>query len=631
MIFAIGLANQSRAEDSYSRPRLISVQGTAEINVAPDEAVLTLGVDSRDKVLAIAKSENDARVKRVMKLAQATGVEKKISRFLDAYNKTQSASFRIELHMQPFGETYLHTNFVNGYIEGGRIEYVRLFSLVAVFILFIACINFMNLTTARSAKRSKEIGIRKVSGAVRSSLILQFLSEAVFITALSVVFSLVLLYLLLPFFNQLTGKQIVFPFLNFSFWLLLFSLTVITGLIAGFYPALFLSSFKPVQVLKGPVKFRTDSVFLRKGLVVFQFVLSIVLIVGTIYISRQIDYVQHINLGYDRDNLLYIPLEGNLSDKYSLFKEELEQDPSIQGVSRCSDEPTSLGNGTFSVLWDGKDPNSSPMFTTMSVGYDFVRTMNLKLVAGRGLSRSFASDSSGFLVNESALALMKYKDPLGKPLSLWEQKGQIVGLLKDFHFTSLHDPIKPLIIHLDENGGGGVALVRIKAGRTKSAIGSLEKICKRLNPQFPFSYSFADEQYQKLYKSEEIVSRLSNVFAVLAIFISCMGLLGLAMFTAEQRNKEIGIRKVLGASIGSLFTMLSGEFIVLVGLAILIASPIAWWAMHVWSRDFAYSVKLDWWIFLLAGLVAIFIALLTVSFQSVKAALVKPIESLRAE
>ncbi len=563
--------------------------------------------------------------------AKPDQVRKKLTRFLDAYNKTQTASFRIELDMQAFGETYLHSNFVNGRFEGGRIEYVLLFSIVAIFILFIACINFMNLTTARSAKRSKEIGIRKVSGAVRSSLIFQFLSEAIFITLLSVTISVVLLYLILPYFNQLTGKNISFPFLSYSFWFMLAGLTLLTGLVAGSYPAFFLSSFNPVQVLKGPVKFRTDSIFFRKGLVVFQFVLSIILIVGTIYISKQINYVEHINLGYDRENLLFIPLEGNLSNQYPLFKQEAMRFPAIKDISRTSDEPTSVSNATSSVVWEGKDPNTTPQFTTISAGYDFVKTMDLKLLEGRELSPLFASDSAGYLVNEAALKIIQYKNPIGKPLTLWDQKGAIVGVLKDFHYTSLHDPIKPLIVHLGENDGGGVAIIRIRAGMTKPAIDQLGKICKSLNPQFPFSYSFSDEQYQKLYKSEEIVSRLSGQFSVIAIFISCMGLLGLAMFTAEQRTREIGIRKVLGASVVSLFTLMSGEFIILVGIAMLIATPVAWWAMDSWSRDFAYRVKIDWWLFAFAGLTAILIALITVSYQSIKAALINPIQSLRTE
>jgi len=558
-------------------------------------------------------------------------VGKKLTRFLDAYNKSQSASFRIELDMQRFGDTYLHSNFVNGQFEGGRIQYVWLFSLVALFIILIACINFMNLTTARSVRRSKEIGIRKVSGAFRSSLIRQFLGEAIFVTFLSVLLSVFLANIFLPLFNQLTGKQINIPFTSYGYWLFLAVLTLFIGLVSGSYPALFLSSFNPVQVLKGPLKFRRDNIFFRKGLVVFQFVLSIILIISTIYISKQVDYVQHLNLGYDRENLLYIPMEGDLSEHYNLFKQEALKTAGIKSVSRVSDEPTSIDNATASVVWDGKDPNTSPMFVTISAGYDFVQTMNLRLLEGRDFSREYAGDSSAYLVNEEALKILNYKNPVGRNLSLWDQKGVIVGVLKDFHFTSLHDAIKPLIVHAGETDNGRTILVRTSPGQTKQAIHGLEKICKTLNPQFPFSFSFSDEEYQKLYKSEEIVSRLSNYFAVLAIFISCIGLLGLAMFTAEQRTKEIGIRKVLGANLVSLFTLLSGEFITLVILAMFIASPVAWWAMHAWARDFAYRTPMEWWVFIFAGGITLFITLLTVSFQAIKAAIVKPVITLRTE
>ena len=379
------------------------------------------------------------------------------------------------------------------------------------------------------------------------------------------------------------------------------------------------------------MKFRKDNIFFRKGLVVFQFVLSIILIISTIYISKQVSYVEHLNLGYDRENLLYIPMEGDLSEHYNLFKQEAMKTAGIKSVSRVSDEPTSIDNATASVVWDGKDPNTSPMFTTISAGYDFIKTMNLQLLEGRDFSKEYAGDSSAYLVNEEALKLLNYKNPIGRNLSLWDQKGMIVGVLKDFHFTSLHDPIKPLIVHAGETDNGRTILVRTNPGQTRQAIDGLEKICKTLNPQFPFTFSFSDEEYQKLYKSEEIVSRLSNYFAVLAIFISCIGLLGLAMFTAEQRTKEIGIRKVLGATVVSLFTLLSGEFITLVILAMIIASPIAWWAMNAWARDFAYRTPMEWWVFIFAGVITLVITLLTVGFQAIKAAFVKPVISLRTE
>jgi hypothetical protein len=328
---------------------------------------------------------------------------------------------------------------------------------------------------------------------------------------------------------------------------------------------------------------------------------------------------------------VYIPVEGDLRNQYRLFKEQAVNIPGIKLVTRISEPPTSIGSDTGGIEWDGKDPNTSPQFTPASVGYDFVKTMNLKLLAGRDLSKDFASDSAGYLVNEEALKVIKYKDPVGKPLTFWDNKGTIVGVLKDFHFASLHEPILPLILRLGETDSWGTILIRTEAGKTKEALAALEKICKQLNPKFPFTYYFSDEEYQKLYKSEQVVSKLSDYFAFLGIFISCLGLLGLAMFTAEQRNKEIGIRKVLGASVVSLFTLLSREFIILVVVALVIASPLAWWAMHSWLQGFAYSVPIGIWVFAVAGVLAILIALITVSFQAIKAAVANPVRSLRTE
>jgi ABC-type antimicrobial peptide transport system permease subunit len=558
-------------------------------------------------------------------------VNKKIAKFLDNYNKDQSKTFRIELGMQRFGDVYLHSNFKNGRIEGGRIEYVRLFSVVAIFILLIACINFMNLTTARSVKRAKEIGIRKVVGAVRPALVRQFIGEAVLLSAFSVVLALIIVLLVLPAFNHMTGKEISFPFSSSSFWLSLGALTLVTGVLSGSYPALFLSSFQPIRVLKGTMKFSSGAAWFRKGLVVFQFVLSIVLIVGTIVVSGQVSYVQNINLGYDRDNLVGIPLEGDLLGKYKLFKEQALRLKGIADVTRISQMPTDIESGTGGVDWDGKDPNNMIMFTNASAGYDLVKTMKLKMAAGREYSKEFPTDSVGYLLNEEAMRRMGMKDPVGKRLTFWQKKGTIVGVIKDFHFNSLHDPIKPLILRFGEEEGYGLALVRVKAGQTKQALAQLETLCHQLNPRFPFSYRFTDEEYRDLYKSESIVHSLSNCFAGLAIFISCLGLLGLAMFTAEQRTKEFGIRKVLGAKVGTLFSLLSKDFLQLVLVAFLLATPLAWWAMHTWLQNFAYHIQLEWWVFLLAGVLALVIALLTVSFQALKVAFANPVKSLRTE
>jgi putative ABC transport system permease protein len=564
--------------------------------------------------------------------ANAALVEKKVFHFLDAYDKNQKKGVRtIDLGLQPYNEIYLHGSFTGDKIDGGRIEYVNLFSMVAVFILLIACINFMNLSTARSVKRAREIGVRKVIGAVRSVLIKQFIGESMMVTIIAVAFSLLLLILLLPAFNQITQKQIDLPFADPAFWVRLLVITLITGLVSGSYPALFLSSFNPVKVLKGTLKLGSGVTLFRKGLVVFQFILSIALIISTIIISRQVNFIQTKNLGYDRENLIYLPLDGDLVKKYDILKSEALKQPGIQSITRMNTDLTNIENGTGGVDWTGKNPDDNIMFTQASVGYDFVNTMKLKMLAGRDYSKDFKTDSVGYLINEAALNRIGYKDPIGKPLTFWGKKGTIVGLIKDFHFNSLHEQIKPLVIRLGEKDTYGNVMVRTLPGQTKQALASLERICKELNPSFPFNYTFSDEEYKNMYQNEQVVGKLSNAFAFLAIFISCLGLLGLAMFTAEQRFKEIGIRKVLGASVGVLFVTLSQEFIVLVIIALLIASPLAYWGMSKWLMNYQYKTELSWWIFALSALIALLITLVTISLQTLKASMINPIKSLRSE
>jgi putative ABC transport system permease protein len=558
-------------------------------------------------------------------------VERKITHFLDDLNKDQSPGFRVQLGMQLYKDMYLHSNFKDGKITGGRVEYVRLFSLVALFILLIACINFMNLTTARSVKRAKEIGIRKVVGAVRTVLMRQFIGEAILLSFLAVLLALGMIALLLPTFNHTTGKEIGIPFLQPYFWTSLVLLTLVTGIISGSYPAIFLSSFNPIAVLKGTLKTKTGALWFRKGLVIFQFVLSIVLIIGMTIISKQVGFVQNINLGYDRENLIYVPIEGELTNKYQVFKEEIMDKPGIQMITRISQTPTEIENGTYGVDWDGKDPGTKPMFTNAAAGYDFVRTLKLSLLSGRDFSKDHGTDTAAYILNESALKKIGYKDPIGRRLTFWGKKGTIIGVVKDFHFSSLREPIRPLIIRLGEKEDYGSFLIRTEPGKTKEAVASLETVYKKLNPKFPFTYQFSDLEYQKLYKSEETVQRLSTYFAFLGIFISCLGLLGLAMFTAEQRTKEIGIRKVLGASAPSIFTLLSREFLFFVFIAFLIAMPLAWWAMYKWLQDFAYRVEIGRWVFAAAGIAALVIALSTISFQAIRAAVANPAIALKNE
>ncbi len=562
--------------------------------------------------------------------ANVTALEAKLKHLLKKYDKTLDAKFDIHQFLQPYPEAYLYSNFKNGQQDGGRIEYVRLFGVVAIFILLIACINFMNLATARSVKRAREVGVRKVVGAVRGLLIGQFIGEAMLLTFLALGLALLLVLVLLPVFNGVTGKQLSLPVTEVRFWSMVLGTTFATGLVAGSYPALFLSALSPVRVLKGTLRFGSGARLFRQGLVVFQFVLSMLLIIGTLVVYRQIQYVQNENLGYERENLIYIPAEGELGGKYETFKQELLRMPGVQQVSYMFEAPTNIGSSTGGVTWTGKDPNVTIEFTQTGVGYDFIKTLKIK-TRGREFSKEYGTDSTNYLINQAAARRIGYAEPVGQPLTMWDRPGKIIGVMEDFHFQSLHEPIQPLIIRFDPRAAGKTILVSTQPGQTRQALASLERLTKRLNPKFPFTYQFADEEYLKLYKSETVVSRLANSFAFLAVFISCLGLFGLAAFTAEQRTKEIGVRKVLGASVSSIVSLLSKDFLKLVVLAILIASPLAWWAMRRWLDGFEYKIALSWWVFALAGGLAVGIAFLTVSFQSVKAALLNPVKSLKTE
>lgn len=566
--------------------------------------------------------------------ADVKAVERKINLFLEP-RMEKHPDFKMEIGLQRFGDQYLQNIFVNGKPAAGRIEYVRIFTGVAIFILIIACINFMNLATARSIKRAKEVGLRKVVGSSRMALIGQFFSESVSFSFLAMLLAVLLFYLLLPAFNQFTGKQISYPGIEPMFWISIIGLMFITGIVAGSYPALYLSSLQPVRVLKGVARFTKGSILFRKGLTVFQFVLSIILIIATIVIYRQTSYTQNMHLGYDRQNLIYIRIEGELStlNKYLQFKQIASGMPGIALVDRSSEVPHAMDFVVADdIKWEGKEKNASVGFKPASVGFDFIRILNLKVAEGRGFNRAYATDSAdAFIVNEEAVKEMGMKNPIGKWISAWNKKGHIIGILKDFHTQSLHEPIRPVILDVKEYEYFGVIVVKTEPGRTKEALASLEKVYKNINPNFAFAYQFADEEYAKLYSSEQLISRLSILFSVLAILISCMGLLGLVMFSAEQRIKEISMRKVLGASLSQIITLFSTDFIKLIIIAFCIAGPLAWFAMNNWLQDFAYKITLSWWIFVLAGFAAIFIALLTIGMQALKAARTNPVNNLRGD
>lgn len=556
-------------------------------------------------------------------------VETKLKNFLDNY-KRRGPNFRTELAMQNYPQKYLNGVFKNGYLAGGRVEYVHFFSLVAIFILLVACINFMNLATARSAKRAREIGLRKTIGASRGTLIRQFYLEAFLLTTVAFVIGLLLTFGLLPTFGHFTGKTLTVPITNLWFWVYAFGLLLVIGLAAGSYPALFLSSLKPIQALKSRPTMGATAM-LRKGLVVFQFTLSVLLILGMIVIYQQLKFIQTTHIGYDRSNLIYLPIEGEMKEHYQVFKTMAEQLPGILSVSKMRNSPTLIEHHTGGIAWPGKAPHVMLSFADAVVGYDFVKTLHIQLKDGRDFSKEYGDDATSYLVNETAVKMMQLYPALGQTVSWNDRPGKIIGVLRDFHFNSLHQTVDPLIVRLDDRWSWGTILIRLKPGSTGMAISSLENLWKSLNPKFPFMYQFSDAEYSKLYHSEEIAGRLSYWFALLAISISCLGLFGLSAYTAEQRTREIGIRKVLGASVTSVVGLLSKDLLMLVLIALLIASPIAWWLMNEWLEGFAYRIEIEWWMFATAGLLAVLIAWVTVCYQAVKAAMTNPMDCLRRE
>ncbi|MBC7921324.1 MAG: ABC transporter permease [Ferruginibacter sp.] len=533
--------------------------------------------------------------------------------------------------LQPLSEVYLYGEYRQGKPTGGRIEYLRLFSMVALFTLLIACVNFMNLSTARSATRAREVGVRKAVGAARTSLMKQFMGESTLMTLLALALALGMVSLVLPGVNELTQKTLSLNVAEPAFWLGLLALVFVTGFVAGSYPALFLSSLRPVEVLKGTLKMGAHATWFRQSLVVFQFTLSIFLIVGMLTVAYQMHYVRTKHLGLDRTNVFYVPIEGDLAARQPVFRQELLRSGAVSSVTAADLLPIDVGSNTSgNLVWPGKDPNQLETVWQLTVGYDFIQTMNISLVDGRDFRAGLAGDSANILVNESAAKLMGLKNPVGQPITFQGQKGRIIGLMKDFHLASLHTPIGPLVVrhHPDWTS---YLLIKTQPGQTAQAIRAAEQIARRLNPNYPFDYHFVDEDYEKLYRNESLINRIIQAFGAMAIVISCLGLFGLAAFTAERRTKEIGIRKVLGAGVSDIVALLSGDFLKLVLIANLIAWPLAYYAMRRWLEGFTYRIDMGWWIFGLAGVSAVLIALLTVGYQAIKAAVANPVESLRTE
>ena len=551
-------------------------------------------------------------------------------RFNDKINgflKTRHAESQHTLFAKKYSDQYLYGRYENGIEAGGRISYVRLFTIIAIFILVIACINFMNLSTAKASGRLKEVGIKKVVGASRGTLAFQYLSESLLMTFVSLVVALVLVVALLPQFNIITGKQMTLQ-LDKNIIIAVLLITLITGIVSGSYPALYLSGFKPVAILKGKLKLSLGETLARKGLVVFQFAVSVVLIVAVMVVYKQMQFIQQKNLGYNRDNIVYFDAE----EKSEAFMNTVKSLPGVIEATRFYHDLTGNHGTAWGFKWDGQQPGGDKIkFTNLEVGYDFVETFGMKMAEGKTFTKDFGSYRQ-IILNEAAVAAMGLKDPVGKTFHIWGDTRQIVGVVKNFHYSSLYEQIGPgFLLLVPFQPGPNKIMVKVKAGAEKTTLAQLQQAYTANSPGLSFEYKFVEDDYQALYIAEQRVGELSKYFAGLAIIISCLGLFGLATFTAEKRRKEIGIRKVLGATIQHISYLLTKEFIGLVLLANCIAWPVAWYLMQGWLQDFVYKIDISVWMFAFATAAALIITIVTVSFQAIRAALVNPIRSLRTE
>ncbi len=526
-----------------------------------------------------------------------------------------------------FSDGYLYNYYDNDTQVGERVQYVNLFAALALFILVIACINFMNLSTAKAARRLKEVGIKKVVGAKRSQLIFQFLMESFLLTLFAMIIAIGLAAVLLPQFNQLTGKNITMYF-TWQMGAAIVLIVLITAFLAGSYPALYISRFNPLAILKGKLNTSAAELLSRKGLVIFQFTLSTILMVAVTVIYQQVQFIRSINLGYNKENIVRITAEGRIQQNQEAFLDEIQQVPGV--VNAAYTFHNIVGRKYSDGLdWPGKDPNRDQYFEVFGVSHNFIKTMDMRMKAGRDFSKDFGTDSLGIIINESAAKVMDLKDPIGTIVKFHGFSRQIIGVVSDFHFESMHEAIKPAFMHLQK--GEGTIVARVQQGNQQQTLAAIEQLYKRYNPGFPFTFNFLDEAYQKQYETETRTAALAGYFAGLAIIISCLGLFGLAAFTAQKRQKEIGIRKVIGASSAGITALLSKDFLKLIGIALLIAFPVSWWMMNNWLQSYTYRISISSTVFLIAGALVLVITLIAIGFQTIKAAVANPVRSLRTE
>jgi len=535
--------------------------------------------------------------------------------------------------LQAITDVYLYADYKNGKPTGsGRIEYVKIFSGIAIFILLIACMNFMNLATARASLRAKEIGIRKVSGAGKASLVGQFMAEALFTCLLATLLSIVMTSLILPAFNHVFDKQIQLDFSQPALWGSIIVLVTVTSIIAGSYPSWFLASFKPIRILKGNTLAQGGNVAsVRKGLVIIQFALSAFLIVGMLAVSKQVNYIQNKNLGFDKDHVIYLPLEGDMYKKTDAYQNELNNLSYVEASAPVNQLPMDLNSTSGDLSWPGKPDDLQTEIVATWTGYGFAKTLGITMAEGRDFSKEHPGDSLSYVINESAARMMGMQNnAVGRQVHFWNGDGRIIGVMKDFHIASLHTPIKPLILCLMPSNTSYM-MVRLHTARTKEALAAISRITQNFNPAYPFEYHFADETYAQMYKSEMQISALVKYFGLLAVLISCLGLFGMVAFSAERRTKEIGIRKVLGSSVAGIVRLLSMESLKTIVISMAIAFPLAYWAVNEWLASFAYRSPGSAWIFILTASVMLFVSCVTISFQAIKAAMANPVKALHME
>ncbi|PHN05396.1 ABC transporter permease [Flavilitoribacter nigricans DSM 23189 = NBRC 102662] len=572
----------------------------------------------------------------LVQIAENTTMEQVSAQIKDVkYNSIDpefAAISKPQLWLHPMERWHLYSQFENGASVGGRIEYVRMFGIIGIFVLLLGCINFMNLSTARSEKRAREVGIRKTLGSLRAQLVSQFFSESVLIASIAFVLAFILAVVLLPPFNEVAGKKLGIPWSNPWFWMLGIGFTLLTGIIAGSYPALYLSGFRPVKVLKGTFRLGRFSALPRKILVVIQFTVSVVLIIGTIFIFRQIEFAKDRPIGYNRDNLVRVPIKNrDIITHWEALRTDLLNTSKVENMVGTDSPVTSTGVTNGGFTWDGMDPGLSNDFTSLRVTYDFGDMVDWEIIEGRDFSRDFATDSSAIILNEAAVEYMGLENPVGTIMERGDMRHEIVGVVKNLITQSPYDPVRQTLFMHHETWLNQINIKLKPDSRAHEALSQIETIFKKYDPVNAFEYHFADEEYARKFQNEERIGELATFFALLAVIISCLGLFGLASYVAEQRTKEIGIRKVLGATVTNLWQLLSKDFIFLVLIACILAVPLAWLLMNNWLEDFSYRTDLSWWVFAVVGLLAMILALLTVSFQALRAAFMNPVNSIKSE